>query len=57
MNPTGKKFISLFLVFSLLEISCATLTSPISERKSPGEKNMEPQLSFRKKTTSKFGVS
>ncbi len=34
MNPTGKKFISLLIVFFLLEISCTTITSPTMDRKS-----------------------
>jgi len=33
MNPTGKKLISLFLVFSLIEISCTTITLPTKERR------------------------
>ena len=33
MNPTGKKLISVFLVFSLLEISCTTITLPTKERR------------------------
>jgi len=32
MNPTSKKFISLFLVFSLMAISCATMTTQRQKR-------------------------
>ena len=38
MNPTRKKFIALFLVFSLLEISCASITSRTTERRFPEKK-------------------
>jgi hypothetical protein len=40
MNPTSKKFISLFLIFSLIEISCApiTFTFPIKKRRFPERK-------------------
>jgi hypothetical protein len=39
MNPTGKKFTALFLVFSLLEISCATITSSTMEKRFPEKKH------------------
>ena len=32
MNPKGKKFISLFLVFSLMAISCTTMTTQRQKR-------------------------
>jgi hypothetical protein len=38
MNPRGKKFISLFLVFSLLMINCATL-SRLEERREKRKKH------------------
>ena len=40
MNPTSKKFISLFLIFSLIEISCSTITFtiPIKKRRFPERK-------------------
>ena len=40
MNPKSKKLISLFLIFSLLEISCApiTFTFPIKKRRFPERK-------------------
>ena len=38
MNPKGKKLTSLLLVFSLLEISCATVSLPTFEMRFPGKK-------------------
>lgn len=37
MNPTGKKFISLFLIFSLMAISCTTITTQRQERFEPSK--------------------
>ena len=38
MNPTSKKFISLFLIFCLLEISCTTITSSTVKIRFPERK-------------------
>jgi len=38
MNPTSKKFISLFLVFSLMAISCASLRTTGGKREKHGAK-------------------
>jgi len=38
MSPTSKKFIALFLVFSLLEISCASIIFPTTEIRFPEKK-------------------
>ncbi len=34
----SKKFVALFLIISLIEISCATITSPRMERRFPERK-------------------
>ena len=39
MNPTGKKFIALFLILSLIEINCATLKSLEQKRESRRKKH------------------
>jgi len=38
MKAKGKKFTALLLIFSLIEISCATITSPTTERRFPEKK-------------------
>jgi hypothetical protein len=38
MNPASKKFISLLLIFFVIEISCATITAPTMERRFPEKK-------------------